>query len=181
MPCCSITAWRFWRKSSWIDSNLTTVNGMCSVNGDTRALLIQLARHQLVRNHMFCTRCPGMRRMHLYATKTNNEGYFWRCRQCRSFSSVRKGSFFKNTKVTLAGCLWLIKHWANRLTARASAADLGVSRKTVINFRKQIRNACYSVNYLMVRNFPFAGKQNDQSSPRRTHQVHQYEVHCGNR
>ena len=152
MPCLSIAAWRFWRKSSWMNSNLKVIDGLVRVHGDEKALLIQLARHHLIRNYMFCTRCPGMRRMHLYATTSITDRYFWRCRHCRLFSSVRKGCFFEKTKITLPVCLWLIKHWANRLSATASAQELGINPKTVTKFRKHIRNACYAVSFPLVCN-----------------------------
>ena len=158
MPCLSIAAWRFWRKQSWMDSTLKLIDGMVRVHADPKVLMVQLARHQLIRNYMFCTRCPGMKRMHLYASKSITERYFWRCRHCHLFSSVRKGSFFQKTKITLPICLWLIKHWANRLTARASSNELGLSQNTVMNFRKHIRSACCSVSYPLAGNFSLCRK-----------------------
>lgn len=152
MPWSSIAAWRFWRKSSWMNSNLKNVYGMVGLHKDNRTLAIQLARHQLIRNYMFCTRCPGMRRMLLYAAERNTDGYCWRCPQCGKYSSIRKGSFFKNTKINLLNCLWLIRQWANRMTVKGSSKELGLTEKTVVDFRKRIRKACFSVSDVLAYN-----------------------------
>lgn len=71
-----------------------------------------------------------------------SDGYRWRCPDCRKCVSIRKGSFFEKSKITLQKWLLLIHWWAREYPVSAAAEEINVSQATAIQVYSWMRDVC---------------------------------------
>ena len=67
------------------------------------------------------------------------DSLWWRCSECSSWKSVRKGSFFECSHLTLAQWLIIFFHWTTNTPSKRIQELVEVSKKTVINALARIR------------------------------------------
>ncbi len=105
---------------------------------------------------MTCERCLTPMRLERYA-RARNDHFIWRCPRsnCRMRISIRDGSFFANSKLSLMKLLKVILNFVSESPARGTAQRLRLERKIVDRFFKKIRRA-YSAD-LVTTPLTFTG------------------------
>lgn len=81
-----------------------------------------------------CRRCDA--NMELEYFNRNEDGVVWRCRRqdCRRYLSVREGSFFASSHLSLSIQIRLVILFASEATVSSSARRLDVSRNSVTDY-----------------------------------------------
>ena len=111
---------------------------------DYKAIISYMQRKHLC-SRMNCSICGSPME---FKTRTQRkgslDGYTWRCTDshCRTMKTIRSGSFFEKSKVSLDKWLLLIHHWAVDSKVSVAAAAVGVSRVTVMQCNQFLREVC---------------------------------------
>ena len=69
-------------------------------------------------------------------------GCCWRCPDCHKRISIRKGSFFEKSKLTIQKWLLLIHWWYRQYPVTHAAEEVGVSEATAVQVYQWMRDAC---------------------------------------
>jgi transposase-like protein len=71
-----------------------------------------------------------------------SDGVRWRCRSCKTSTSIRDGSFFSKSKLTLQKWLILIFWWSHEfpVTDAKNAAEVDVG--TAVDVYRWLREVC---------------------------------------
>ena len=79
--------------------------------------------------------------MELPETTQVNNGYMWRCtnKRCRTWLSIRLGSFFEGSNIALSTWLHL---WAMQISGSKIARLTSLSKPTVIHALSELRTIC---------------------------------------
>lgn len=99
----------------------------------------------LLKKSRECDKCQGV--MKLVESKNSSDGYVWRCRttgdnahQCRK--SVRKGSLFNRSKLSIGDILIITYMWCSRCTTQMIINELNLNSKTVADWIRFCRELC---------------------------------------
>lgn len=89
---------------------------------------------------MRCERCLSQMKLERYK-RAKKDHFVWRCPRdrCRARISIRDGSFFANSNLTLRKQLKIIINFVAESPARGTSLRLGVSRQVVGRVYKKIR------------------------------------------
>ena len=89
-----------------------------------------------------CSRCGS--NMELTETTRVNDGYMWRCtnKRCRTWLSIRSGSFFEGSNILLSTWLHLMFLWAMQISGSKIARLTSLSKPTVIHALSELRTIC---------------------------------------
>ena len=89
-----------------------------------------------------CSRCGS--NMELTETTRVNDGYMWRCtnKRCRTWLSIRSGSFFEGSNIPLSTWLHLMFLWAMQISGSKIARLTSLSKPTVIHALSELRTIC---------------------------------------
>ena len=111
------------------------------VFADTGACIEFLREQSLLARHMQC-RCGS--HMMIEPTRTHHDGVRWRCpdSECRTTTTVRAGSFFKNSRARLVDLVMLIYFWSMDHSQRAMIHETGLSHQTVKDWCRFMRGIC---------------------------------------
>ena len=103
-----------------------------------------LKQRKLLASKVTCTHCQKDKTW--TKDETKGDGFFWRCPTCRKKTSIRHGSFFSKSKLTLPTCVELLFCWAANVpvTHIRSYCGARVSVKTAIDFYNFLREVCSS-------------------------------------
>lgn len=102
-----------------------------------------LARRRLVKNSRFCEGCEI--NMSLNSKGQSTDGYIWSCKRCRRAKSIRQGSFFTGSHLSLEQLLLVIYCWTNDFPQKliVKEAELGpAANHTVIDWCSFCRDIC---------------------------------------
>lgn len=68
----------------------------------------------------------------------------WRCPDtlCHTMSTIRAGSFFEKSKISLDKWLLLLHHWATNAKVATTSSAVGVSKVTIMQVNKFFREIC---------------------------------------
>ena len=91
------------------------------------ATLLWLAKYGFIANDRKCDSCGE--RMKLYECYKRGDGFEWRCRECQIKSSIRKGSFFENSKLPLPKLVNLLYWWTTNSYQYTVIHETGISKK----------------------------------------------------
>ena len=80
--------------------------------------------------------------MELSERRDVSDGFRWHCPECRKCVSIRKGSFFEKSKITLQKWLLLIHWWAGQYAVSTAADEVGVSEATAVQVYSRLRDVC---------------------------------------
>ncbi|XP_068671312.1 uncharacterized protein [Montipora foliosa] len=82
-----------------------------------------------------CSQCGS--KMELTETTRVKDGYMWRCtnKRCRTWLSIRSGSFFEGSNITLSSWLHLMFLWAMQVSG-------SLSKPTVVRALGELRKIC---------------------------------------
>ena len=93
---------------------------------------------------MRCTErgCRGV--MHLKVRAACQDGYHWVCTRtrCKKTRSLRIGSFFSKSHLSLGDITCLLYCWAVGMTMSTTSTKLNISKHTVVDFFNFIREEC---------------------------------------
>ena len=89
-----------------------------------------------------CSRCGS--KMELTETTRVKDGYMWRCtnKRCRTWLSIRSGSFFEGSNITLSSWLHLMFLWAMQISGSKIARLTSLSKPTVVRALGELRTIC---------------------------------------
>ena len=102
-----------------------------------------MQQHNLIKAAHRCERRACRRAMVLIA-RDGTDGYRWRCprRQCRSTKSIRDGSLFQQSRLSLKLLLALIYCWCVGMRLTTVCIVLGLSEPTVVDWFNFLREEC---------------------------------------
>ena len=77
-------------------------------------------------------------------TRDGIDGYAWRRRRkgCQAVSSIRKGSFFEGSHLTLEQILQIVYWWSCDLPLKQVSHETTVSEHTIVDWNHFIREVC---------------------------------------
>lgn len=99
-----------------------------------------LTKHGLLANKQTCPECEEP--MKIYNCKQSIDLLEWRCRPCKCKKSIRNGSFFENSKLSLDKLITLIYWWTTDAKQDIVIRETGISRVSVIDWFQFIRDIC---------------------------------------
>ena len=71
-----------------------------------------------------------------------SDGFSWWCRQCKTRKSIREGSFFSKSKLTLQKWLMIIHFWAWEFAVTSTNELVEVEKKTAVDIYQWLREVC---------------------------------------
>jgi hypothetical protein len=74
--------------------------------------------------------------------KDVSDKFSWWCRTCKGRTTIRKGSFFEKSKLTLQKWLLLIHFWSRQLPVTDAVLQLEIHKETAINVYQWLREIC---------------------------------------
>ena len=92
---------------------------------------------KLLANCQQCSRCGC--NMELTETIRAKDGYIWRC---RTWLSIRSGSFFEGSNIMLSSWLHLMFLWAIQISGSRIARLTSLSKPTVVRVLFELRTIC---------------------------------------
>ncbi|XP_067056008.1 uncharacterized protein [Acropora muricata] len=86
----------------------------------------------------------GTLAMELTETTRVKDGYMWRCtnKRCRTWLSIRSGSFFEGSNIMLSCWLHLMFLWAIQISGSRIARLTSLSKPTVVRALGELRTTC---------------------------------------
>jgi len=100
-----------------------------------------LAFNGLLKNKRECQKC--LLPMSLRKKNNKSDGILWMCSSCASAKSIREGSMFANTKLSIFTLLLLLYMWTNDFQNKHASAEAEVEANNVVDwflkFRKLTR------------------------------------------
>ena len=110
--------------------------------GSFQSVFNFLVNHRLLASRRQCSRCNSD--MELTETGRVNDGYMWRCtnNRCRTWLSIRSGSFFEGSNIPLSTWLHLMFLWAMKMSGSNISRLTGLSKPTVIRALRELRTIC---------------------------------------
>ena len=109
---------------------------------DYSAVIQFMQRKDLLSKTKACSNCGSS--MYFQRRAALSDGWIWRCpdSHCHTMTSIRKGSFFEKSKISLDKWLLLLHYWAIEAKLTTTATAVGVSRVTVMQANKFFREVC---------------------------------------
>ena len=74
--------------------------------------------------------------------KDVSDQYSWWCPQCKGRKTIRTGSFFEKSKLSLKKWLLIIHFWSRQLPVTDAELQLEISRSTAIDIYQWLREVC---------------------------------------
>ena len=115
---------------------------LLEILGSFQSIFNFLVTHRLLASQRQCSRCDSD--MELTETTRVNDGYMWRCTnsRCRTWLSIRSGSFFEGSNIPLSTWLHLMFLWAIKVSGSNIARMTSLSKPTVIRALSDLRTIC---------------------------------------
>ena len=110
----------------------------------TLAFINWLQQKGLLKDRRRCSSRGCRSVMELRETSEGTDGYLWRCplRGCGKRCSLRKGTFFENSNLSMGEILSLVYCWAVGMTMSTTATVMELSHHTVIDWFNCLREEC---------------------------------------
>ncbi|CAI9726405.1 Hypothetical predicted protein [Octopus vulgaris] len=96
-----------------------------------------LAKYELISNSVVCPTCGNPCTVNGY--QKGIDGKRWRCPKHNYCRSIRKGSFFENSRLSLTTFIWLMYMWSREYFHSEIAHESTVSKKSTIDLFCLIR------------------------------------------
>ncbi|GAB1610002.1 uncharacterized protein LOC115214241 [Argonauta hians] len=110
------------------------------IEGDPLTVIRWLAARRLLRNTLDCPHCGSPCRFTRYAEGL--DGYRWRCNGHKFTKSIRFGSFFEKSHISLKNLVLLIYLWAHDYPQGVIQGETGISSPTVADRCSSHRDVC---------------------------------------
>ena len=99
-----------------------------------------LARRCLLHNSVNCNNCGNQATLNRY--KQHVDGYRWMCNECNFTASVKAGSWFAKSHMSLQKLIQLTYFWAAEMPMHLATAELKISEHTAIDWFNFHRDLC---------------------------------------
>ena len=76
------------------------------------------------------------------STADISDGMSWKCPQCKSRKSIRDGSFFSKSHVTLQQWFLMLYFWVDQESVTKASENCDISLVTAINIFQWLREVC---------------------------------------
>jgi transposase-like protein len=122
-----------------INSEVEFLAAVTGENDQDETLCNLLNQYNLIRTdyEKICENCAIP--MYIARTASRATGYSWRCRNCKTYKTLRENSFFSEAKLKIWQILLLIFHWASESLKNQTAKLVKCSEGTVSNYSKRLR------------------------------------------
>ena len=108
--------------------------------GPTDDLIAWFRAKRLLARSQDCSNCNVPMRQG--TRKDVTDGLVWRCPQCKTTKSVREGSFFTKSRLTLQKWLLLIHFWVKQYPVTDVAVDVEIDKNVGCAVYKWLREVC---------------------------------------
>ena len=108
--------------------------------GNTEELIDFLQQKHLLASNMVCSNCGTA--MTLRQKSDVSDGCIFRCASCKTTKSLRAGSFFSKSKLTLQQWLVLLYWWVREYPLTDAAEEARIGRDTAIDAYQWFREVC---------------------------------------
>ena len=98
-----------------------------------------LVDNKLLNNKIKCKKCNIEM---AFVVRQCLDGYAWRCPSCRTFKSLRTGSFFENLRFNLRNIIKMIYYFSIEMSQTKTAKELNVSRSSIVDFFHKLKYVC---------------------------------------
>jgi transposase-like protein len=133
---------------------MQTVLEIVALTSNNQATITFLRSKGILRDIVECSSCGNC--MQTVMDKSRNDGCFFRCYPCKKMLSIRTGSFFSRSKLTLGQLLIFVYFWTLKISTSAIAAMLGISEHSAVDWSNLIREVC-TAKFLNERNPSLGG------------------------
>lgn len=106
--------------------------------GDVDSCLAFCAQRSLIRNSRICCNTP----VSLHNRDEARDGKRWYCTVCRAEFSVRDGSFFQRSRLSLRQIIMIIYHWVEDHPQKFIVKEAEISRRTAVDWMNFCRDEC---------------------------------------
>ena len=121
--------------TSWLRVFLSSI--LALVFGETEELIDFLQQQHLLPSNMVCSSCNTP--MTLRQKSDISDGCIFRCGSCKTTKSLRTGSFFSKSKLTLQQWLVLLYWWVREYPVTDAAEEAKVGGDTAIDVYQWFR------------------------------------------
>ena len=108
--------------------------------GPTDDLITWFRSKRLLARSQDCTSCHVPMRQGKRQDVT--DGVVWRCPSCKATKSIRAGSFFSKSRLTLQKWLLLMHFWIRQYPVKDAADDVKVNKSTAFDIYRWFREVC---------------------------------------
>ena len=100
-----------------------------------------LAKNKLIKNSNRCGTCNGD--FHLNAYEQSGDGFRWYCKTWKKRKSIREGSFFKESRMSLHSIIVIMYCWARDIPQKNACEEAGgASPRTIVDWYNFCRDIC---------------------------------------
>jgi transposase-like protein len=99
-----------------------------------------LASRRLIHNSFLCPRCNNHGRLNTY--KQHVDGHRWMCNQCNVSRSVRYGSFFTKSHLSMRTLVQMIYAWQKNDLQADIASETRTNVNTIMDWCNFLRDIC---------------------------------------
>ena len=97
---------------------------------------------QLIRHVVRCNARGCRADMVLEERLDSQDGHRWRCRRCRKSKSLRYGSFFTNSNLSIKEMVLVIYCWAVGMCLSTASTVTGHSKQSLVDWFNLLREEC---------------------------------------
>jgi len=140
-------------------SNMPTVYSMphlFHICSDKIRLMKFLCDSNLINRRRRCLHRNCRRYMCLIRDRSSADHFRFRCPKCKSLQSVRKGSFFEQTRLTIPQALYITCCWACKVPVKSASFMSNVCDRSVSLWYAFLREKC-SESLMTTPNYSFGG------------------------
>ena len=119
---------------------LSIIDVAAYMAGNRSELIDFLQQKHLLASSMACSHCTLP--MVLGEKSDISDGVIFRCATCKTTKSLRTGSFFSKSKLTLQQWFILLYWWVREYPVTAAAEEAKVGRDSAINVYQWLREVC---------------------------------------
>lgn len=119
-----------------------------------------LVKNRLLYNKLLC-KCGT--EMSFIVSNRSIDGYCWKCKNCKTISSIRSSSYFSRSHLSLNKLLCSIYFWSRNYRQTEIAYELKLNKncRTVVDWCSYNRKLC---GKYLTRNFAIGGLNNNLTS-----------------
>ena len=119
-------------------------------------LLKYLIDNGLIKRAARCPKRNCRKNMRIVKDASKRDNYKYKCPKCLTTQSIRKGSFFENSRLTIEEILCVTFCWAAKLSVQSTAIMATVGKNSVSQWFQFLREKC-SEALLQADDYEFGG------------------------
>jgi len=123
---------------------------------DKIKLMKFLCDTDMIKRRRKCARRNCRRNMCFIRDRTSPDHFRFRCPKCKSSQSIRKGSFFEQSRLSIPQTLYVTCCWACKIPVKSAAFISDVCDRSVSQWDAFLREKC-SQSLLDSPNYSFGG------------------------